>query len=181
MLAKKKTLAAKKSAKTVKAKGKVKTKAKKKVTAIPKGYTSITPYLIMDNASKAIEYYQKVFGAKVVFRMDQPGGKVGHAELKIGDSKFMLADECKEMPSQPGSAIGILLYIKNVDSVIEKAVSHGAKLLRPAQDMFYGDRCGSVEDPFGHQWHISTHIEDVTPAKMKKRAAQAYKDKEMQA
>lgn len=159
-----------------------KTKAvrkKKKVTAIPKGYHSITPYLIVNNAAEAIQFYKKIFGAKEVMRMDQPSGKIGHAELKIGDAKIMLADECPEMNARSpraysGSPVSIHLYIKNVDDVVKKAVASGAKLIRPAQDMFYGDRSGAVEDPYGHMWYVSTHIEDVSMAKMRKRAAELF-------
>ena len=156
---------------------KVVKKAKKKVLAIPKGYNSITPYLIVANAAKAIEFYKNIFGAKVAMLMNQPSGRVMHSELKIGDSKIMLADEFPEMNARGpqafgGSPITMHLYVKNVDSIVEKAVASGAKLLRPVEDMFYGDRCGAVEDPFGHKWHVSTHIEDVTPAQMKKRSAQ---------
>ncbi len=161
---------------------KVTAKPKKSVSFVPKGYTSITPYLIMPDARKAIDFYSKVFGAKLVMKMDKPGGKIGHAELKIGDAKIMLADEYPEMGARSpkafgGSAVGIQFYTKNVDNVVNNAVSSGAKLLMPVQDMFYGDRCGSIEDPFGHKWHISTHIEDVSPATLKKRAAEMEKYK----
>jgi PhnB protein len=157
------------------------TKRKAKVSAIPKGYHSITPYLIIDDAKAktAISFYKSVFGAKQVFRMDKPDGKVGHAELKIGDAKIMLSDKCPEMEQMAGKdygsgAISIHLYIKNVDAIIKKAVSGGAKIIMPVQDMFYGDRSGMVKDPFGHMWCVSTHIEDVTPAKMRKRAAEVF-------
>ena len=158
---------------------KIVTKRKKKVAPIPKGYHSIIPYLIINNAAKAIDFYKKAFGAKEVCRMERPDGKIGHAELKIGDSKIMLADECPEMgahsPHAGGnSSISIHFYTKNVDDVVKKAVSAGAKLKRAVQDMFYGDRCGSLEDPYGHNWHVSTHIEDVSKAMMKKRAAQIF-------
>ncbi len=167
---------------TKKATKKVTSKAKKKVSAIPKGYNSVIPYLIVKNAAKALEFYKKVFGAKEVMRMEQPDGKISHAELNVGDSKIMLADECPEMgalgPQEGGNAaISIHLFIKNVDDVVEKAVSLGAIIKRPVQDMFYGDRSGAVEDPFGHRWFVSTHIEDVSKAMMKKRAAQAFSKK----
>ncbi len=147
---------------------------KKKVLAIPKGYHSITPYLIVNNAANAIDFYKKIFGAKEVMRMQQPGGKVAHAELKVGDAKFMLADEHPEMNAHSpqaygGSPVSIHLYVKDVDTIFARAISAGAKLIRPVDNMFYGDRCGTLEDPYGHKWHVSTHIEDVTPAKMKKR------------
>ncbi len=164
---KSKKLSAKKTAVRVK---------KKKVTAIPKGYNSVTPYLILNDAASAIKFYQKVFGAKERMRMEH-GGKVGHAELKIGDCMIMLADECPEkgaVSPKGGSGVGIHLYVKNVDEVFKKAVSSGAKVIREIENMFYGDRNCAIEDPFGHQWFISTHIEDVTPAKMRKRAQELF-------
>lgn len=167
----------KSSSQKLKKKGgkKVAAKRKKKVLAVPKGYNSITPYLIINNATKAIDFYKKVFGAKEVKRMDHAAGKISHAELKIGDTKIMLADEYPEMDARSpraygGSPVSIHLYIKNVDGVIDKAISAGAKLTRPVENMFYGDRCGALEDPYGHKWYVSTHIEDVSVAKMKKRA-----------
>lgn len=161
------------------AKRKVK-RVKKKVSAIPKGYNNITPYLIVDDAADAIHFYKKVFGAKEAFRMDRPDGKVGHAELKIGDTKIMIADVYPEMGahsprSYGGSPVSIHLYTKNVDGVVQKAVASGANLTRPVENMFYGDRSASLEDPYGHKWYVSTHIEDVTPAMMKKRMAQMSK------
>ncbi len=189
---KKKSSSTKKSSPTLKKKTikksvkksptKASSKPKKKVLAIPKGYNCVIPYLIVKNAAKAIEFYKQVFGAKEVMRMEQPGGKIGHAELKVGDSKIMLADECSELgtfgPQDNGNpSVSIHLYIKNVDAVVEKAVSLGAIIKRPVQDMFYGDRSGAVEDPFGHRWFVSTHIEDVSKAMMKKRAAQAFNKK----
>ncbi len=160
----------------------VKAKAKKKISFLPKGYQIITPYLIVNEASKAIDFYKKVFAAKEVMRMEQPGGRIGHAELKFGDAKIMLADECPEMNARGpeahnGSPVSIHLFVKDVDATVEKAVSAGAKLLRPVENMFYGDRSGSIEDPFGHRWYVSTHIEDVTMAKMKKRAAELFSKK----
>lgn len=150
----------------------------KKVTAIPKGYNSITPYLIVSNGTKAIDFYKKIFGAKEVLRMERDG-KIAHAELKIGDAKIMLADACPEMgactPEEfGGSPVSVHLYIKNVDTVINNAVSAGAKLEREIQNMFFGDRSGTVTDPFGHKWTVSTHIENVSPAKIKKRAAELF-------
>jgi PhnB protein len=150
-----------------------------KVSAIPEGYNTVTPYLIIDGAAKAIEFYQHVFGASELMRMDAPGGRVGHAELKIGDSKIMLADECPEMnASSPkkhgGSPVTLHLYVENVDAVAEKAVKAGATLTGEITDKFYGDRSGSLEDPFGHVWHIATHIEDVTPEETQKRAEKLF-------
>ncbi len=149
---------------------------KKHVSAVPVGYHSVTPYLIVDNAAKAIDFYTKVFGAEEVMRMEKPDGKVGHAELKIGDSKIMLADEYPEMKAQGpkaygGSAVSIHLYLEDVDHVAKQAVAAGAKLVRPLENMFYGDRSGTLVDPFGHQWHISTHVEDVSEDEMQKRMA----------
>lgn len=156
---------------------------KKKVTAVPKNYNNVTAYLIVDNAEQAIDFYKSVFNAKVVMRMDMPNKKIAHAELKIGDSKVMLADESPDMSQYgprkySGSAVSIHLYIKNVDAVIENSVKKGAELIRPAQDMFYGDRTGTIKDPFGHQWHIATHIEDVTPAQTRKRAEALFNKQE---
>ena len=156
-------------------------KRKVKVTDIPKGYHSITPYLIIDDvkAKDAISFYKAVFDAKEVMRLERPDGKVGHAELKIGDAKIMLTDKCPEMEQMNNrnygsGAISIHLYIKNVDAIVEKAVKTGATIAMPVQDMFYGDRSGMIKDPFGHMWHVSTHIEDVSPAKIKKRAAEVF-------
>lgn len=163
--------------KAVKAKSKPKAaKKSKKVLAVPKGYNSITPYLIVNQALNAIEFYKKAFGAKQVMCMQDETGCVNHAELQIGDAKIMLADECPEMnarapQSYGGSPVSIHLYIPNVDAVVERALAAGAVLARPVQDMYYGDRSGGVMDPFGHVWFISTHVEDVTPAQMKKRVA----------
>ena len=147
-----------------------------KVNYIPKGYNSISPYLVVKGAAKAIEYYKKVFGATEVVRMDQPNGKVGHAELQIGDSRIMLAEENPSMGQGHVSASGIgaspvslYLYIPDVDRVIERAVDEGAKVLKPVQDQFYGDRTGFIQDPFGHLWGIATHVEDVSPEEMKER------------
>jgi PhnB protein len=144
------------------------------VKPIPDGYHTLTPYLIVDGAAKAIDFYKKVFGATELFRLGGPGGKVGHAELKIGDSIVMLADEFPEMGargphSMGGSPVKILLYVVNVDEVVATAVAGGAKLVRPVEDQFYGDRAGGVEDPFGHYWHVATHKEDVSPQEMERR------------
>jgi PhnB protein len=149
-------------------------KKSKKVQAIPKGYHNITPYMIVHNGKAAIAFYQKAFGAKLISCMDKPDGKVGHAEMQIGDSKFMLADECHEMHAHAPEAgkrpaVGIHLYMKDVDAVVERAGAAGAVVTRPIADQFYGDRACGLEDPFGHSWYVATHIEDVTPAKMKKR------------
>jgi PhnB protein len=149
-----------------------------KVRPIPEGYHSVTPYLIIKNAADAIEFYKKAFGATELFRMAQPDGRIGHAEIKIGDSPIMLADEFPEMgyrspQSLGGSAVSIMLYVEDVDAVVNQATTVGAKLDRPVEDKFYGDRTGSLTDPFGHVWHIGTHKEDVSPEEMEKRAAAA--------
>src|SRR5438105_10792066 len=149
-----------------------------KVSHIPQGYNSITPYLVIKGAAQAIEYYKKVFGATVPVRMDAPGGKVGHAELQIGDSRIMLADENPAQGHSSAATIGaspvsLYLYLPDVDRVVERAVSEGAKLLKPVQDQFYGDRSGFIQDPFGHLWGIATHVEDVAPQQLEERAKKA--------
>ncbi len=153
-----------------------------KVKPIPDDYTHVTPYLCCRNAAGAIEFYKSVFAATELMRIAQPDGKVGHAEIKIGESIIMLADEFPEMKfrspqSLGGSPVSILLYVENVDAVVEKAVAAGSKLQRPVKDEFYGDRSGQLIDPFGHVWMIATHIEDVSPEEMRKRAAALYGDK----
>jgi PhnB protein len=145
------------------------------VKPIPQGYHSVTPYLIVKGAAAAIDFYKKTFGATELMRMPA-GDKIGHAEIKIGDSVVMLADENPEMgASSPqtvgGSPVSILLYVEDVDSVVNRAVTAGAKLTRPVEDQFYGDRAGSIQDPFGHSWYIHTHKEDVSPEEMQKRMA----------
>jgi PhnB protein len=143
---------------------------------IPEGYHSITPYLHITGAARAIEFYKEVFGATEVMRMDAPDGKIGHAEIKIGDSYVMLADECDEADARSpqtigGSAVGLMLYVEDVDAVVGEAVAAGAKLIEPLEDKFYGDRMGKIVDPFGHIWAIATHKEDVSPEEMEKRLA----------
>ena len=143
---------------------------------IPEGYHTATPYLIIKDAAKAIEFYKKAFGAKEMMRMSQPDARIGHAEIKIGDSPIMLADEFPEMGARSpqslgGSPVSILLYVEDVDAFAQQAVAAGTKVVRPVKDQFYGDRSGSFEDPFGHQWHIATHVEDVAPEELHKRAA----------
>ncbi len=156
---------------------------KKKVSAIPKGYHSITPYLIMeDDAAQAINFYKKAFNAKEKTRMESPDKKIMHAELQIGDAKIMLSDACADMgwrgpKAYGGSPVGIHLYIKAVDEVVKKAVKNGAKIIKPVENMFYGDRSATLEDPYGHLWTVSTHVEDVTPTKMKKRMAELFNKK----
>ena len=152
------------------------------VNPIPKGYHTATPYLIIKGAAAAIEFYKKAFGATELLRMAQPDGRVGHAEVKIGDSPIMLADEFPEMgylgpKSRGGSSVSILLYVDDVDAVVRDAVAAGAKVLKPVQDQFYGDRSGFIEDPFGHHWGIATHKEDVPPEELKKRAEALHSQK----
>ena len=148
------------------------------VKPIPEGYHTVTPYLIIKGAADAIDFYKRAFGAKELFRMDHDG-KIGHAEIKIGDSPIMLADESPEMGHKSpqtlgGSPISILLYVEDVDALFKQAVAAGGKVDRPLEDKFYGDRGGSLTDPFGHIWHIATHKEDVTPEEMEKRMAAAH-------
>jgi PhnB protein len=150
-----------------------------KVKPIPEGYNGVTPYLIVDGAAQAMEFYKRAFGAVETFRMDGPEGKIGHAELKVGDSHVMLADENPAMGARGpktvgGSPISLVLYVEDVDAVVARAVEAGAKLTRPVADQFYGDRTGGVEDPFGHAWYVATHVEDVSPEEMRKRAAAAH-------
>ena len=146
------------------------------VKPIPEGYPRVTPYLIVDGAGAAIDFYRDVFGATERMRMPGPDGRIGHAELQLGDSVIMLADEHPEMGARGpraygGAAVSLHLYVPDVDATVKKAVAAGAKLLRPVEDKFYGDRMGTIEDPFGHHWHVSTHQEDVPPDEMARRAA----------
>lgn len=147
-----------------------------KVNAIPPGYHSVTPYLVLSDASRAIDFYKQAFGAKELSRMGIPGGKIGHAELKIGDSVIMLSDEMmgnRSPQSLGGSPVSIFMYVEDVDSVFNQAVKAGAKSDTPPADMFWGDRYGKLTDPFGHLWGLATHIEDVAPQEMEKRAKAA--------
>lgn len=146
------------------------------VNPIPEGYHSITPYLIVKGAAKALEFYAKAFDAKELFRFPGPGGSIIHAEFKIGDSPIMVADENAEWKAfSPthlgGTSVGILIYVKNCDEVFHRAVAAGAKVERPIQDQLYGDRSGTVIDPFGHKWTIATHIEDVSVEEVNRRFA----------
>jgi PhnB protein len=146
------------------------------VKPIPDGYPRISPYLSVDGASAAIEFYGSVLGATERMRMPAPDGRIGHAELQIGDSVVMLADEYPEMGIRGPKAIGgspvtLSVYVEDVDDVFQRALDAGAKAVRPVEDQFYGDRSGQFEDPFGHRWSVSTHVEDVPPDEMAKRAA----------
>jgi uncharacterized glyoxalase superfamily protein PhnB len=146
-----------------------------KVKPIPDGYHSITPYLFVSGAAEAIEFYKKAFGAEERFRMPGPGGKLMHAELQIGDSVIMLADEWPDMGVKSpktlgGAACSMMLYVNDVDASFKQATDAGASVKQPPTDMFWGDRFGKVSDPFGHEWAISTHIEDVAPDEMEQRS-----------
>jgi PhnB protein len=147
-----------------------------KIKPIPDGYHSVTPYLIVADGAGAIAFYQQVFGARERMRLDGPNGKIGHAELAIGDSVVMLADEHPGMgalapPTVGGTPVSLHLYVEDVDAVAAKALAAGAALKRPVENQFYGDRLGTIVDPFGHIWHISTHVEDVSPEEIGRRAA----------
>lgn len=146
------------------------------VTPIPSGYPRVCPYLHIDGAADAIEFYKRVFDATERIRMDGPDSKVGHAELGIGDSVVMLADEYPDMGVKGPKTIGgtpvvLSIYVGDVDTTVLNATAAGAKITRPVEDRFYGDRVGQIEDPFGHVWSIQTHIEDVSPDEMRRRAA----------
>lgn len=146
------------------------------VKPIPDGYHTATPYLIIKGAAEAIDFYKQAFEANELFRVPGPNGVLMHAEIKIGDSIIMLADEFPQMDALSpktigGSPVGLMLYLPNVDEVFHRAIAAGAKELRPLQNQFYGDRSGTVEDPFGHKWTISTHIEDVSAEEIERRMA----------
>ena len=143
--------------------------------AIPDGYHSVTPYLIVNGAAAAIAFYKDAFGATELMRMPTPDGKIGHAEIKIGDSAIMLADEYPEMgykspQSIGGSAVSLMIYLEDVDSTFARAIDKGARALQPIKDQFYGDRSGTLQDPFGHVWTLATHIEDIPPDELRRRA-----------
>lgn len=153
---------------------------KKQVKPVPEGYHTVTPYLTVRDAAQAIDFYKRVFGATEIMRMPGPDGKsLVHAELRIGDSVVMLSDEmpgmstCHAPTSLGGTTVALFLYVPNVDATFKRAVGAGCKVLRPLADMFWGDRYGQVEDPFGNQWALATHKEDVTPKEMKRRAQAA--------
>jgi PhnB protein len=150
------------------------------VKPIPDGYHTVTPYLIVKDAARALEFYKKAFGATETMRLADPSGRIGHAEIKIGDSSIMLADEFPEMGARSpqtlgGSPVSLCLYVADVDAQASQAVAAGAKVVRPVLDQFYGDRSGTFADPFGHVWTIATHKEDVAPEEMSKRYEDALK------
>lgn len=151
------------------------------VKPIPDGYSSVTPYLIVDGAADAIAFYKKAFDAVEILRMDGPDNRIGHAEIKIGDSHVMLADEFPEMdihsPKKLGGAgVSIMLYVENVDVVFPRAIAAGGTQVRPLQDQFYGDRSGTLKDPFGHVWTVGTHIADYSEEEIRERAAASMKN-----
>ena len=150
------------------------------VKPTPDGYHTLTPYLIVKGAAPALDFYAKALGATELYRLADPAGKVGHAEMKIGDSHFMLADEFPQMGAvgpQAGSghSVSFLVYVPDVDAAFARAIGAGAKEVRAVQDQFYGDRAGTLQDPFGHQWTLATHIEDVSPEEMQRRSAETTK------
>jgi PhnB protein len=144
------------------------------VKPIPDGYSSVTPYLIVTGAARALDYYKMAFDAKELMRMPGPDGKVAHAEMQIGDAKIMLADEMPAMGHKSpqtlgGSGVGLMLYVTDVDRIFERAVNAGGTVKQPLTNQFYGDRSGTVTDPFGHVWTIATHVEDVSEEEMQRR------------
>ena len=151
------------------------------VQPIPEGYPRLSPYLCVDGAARAIDFYTEVLGATLKMRMDGPDGTIGHAELTLGDSVIMLADEHPDMgflsPTRiGGSPVTLHTYVEDVDAVFERALAAGAKALRPVENQFYGDRSGQFEDPFGQRWNVASHVEDVDPEEMARRAEQSAAD-----
>jgi PhnB protein len=148
---------------------------------IPKGYHSVTPYLIIKGAAEALDFYKRAFGATENLRIPSPDGRIGHAEIKIGDSVVMLADEHPAMGHRSpqtlgGAGVSLMIYVGRVDDVFKQAVQAGAKELQPVKDQFYGDRSGTLQDPYGHVWTIATHIEDVAAEELDRRAKKAMHD-----
>ena len=148
------------------------------VKPIPDGYHSVTPYLIVNDAARALEFYKKAFDAVELMRMPGPDGKIGHAELKIGDSHVMLSDPFPQASTTPpkelgGTSASIFMYVEDVDAVVQKAVDAGATVTMEVEDQFWGDRFGSITDPFGHNWSIATHVEDLTPEEIEERGKAA--------
>ena len=149
-----------------------------KVKPIPEGYRTVTPYLVVDNGTAALDFYRRAFGAKEIMRMEAPGGKIAHAEIKIGDSMIMLADEMPGMGGRAprsigGTTGGVMLYLEDVDTTFHQAVSAGAKVEQALEDQFWGDRYGKVTDPFGHSWSLATHKENVSQEEMARRSKEA--------
>jgi PhnB protein len=144
------------------------------VTPIPDGYSSVTPYLIVSGAAKALDYYKTAFGATELMRLEGPDGTIGHAEMQIGTARLMLADEAPEMgykspQSLGGSGTSLMLYVDHVDATFDRAIAGGGRVMKPVENQFYGDRSGSLIDPFGHVWTIATHVEDVSEEEMRRR------------
>jgi PhnB protein len=147
---------------------------------IQEGYHTVTPYLVVKDADRAIDFYKRAFGAEELHRMSGPGGSVLHAEIRIGDSRIMLGDEspmggCKSPQSLGGTSMGLHIYVKDVDAAFAKAVAAGAQVQMPVTDMFWGDRYGKLADPFGHEWSMATHKEELTPEEMEQRKDEAMK------
>jgi len=156
------------------------------VKPVPDGYHTVTPYLYVKGAANAIDFYKKAFGAEEIMRFPGPDGRIGHAEIRIGDSPIMLADEHPEMnaigpQTRGGTTVGFAIYVPDVDQRVARAVAEGAKIVRPVQNQFYGDRSGTLADPFGHTWTIATHVEDVPPAEMEQRMKSMKKGGEAEA
>lgn len=150
------------------------------VSYIPDGYHSVTPYLIVDDGPRALEFYKRAFGAVELFRLDMPDGRLGHAEFTVGDSHIMLAEEFPEMEalapkSIGGTAVSLMVYTEDADAMFARALEAGAVALRPVADQFYGDRAGMLRDPFGHKWSIATHIEDVSAAELERRTQAMFR------
>ncbi len=152
-----------------------------KVNSIPRGMSTVTPYLLIQGGSEAISFYVQVFGAKEIVRLASPDGRICHAEIRIGDSVIMVADEHPEMDflgpkTRGGTTVSLLIYVENADEVFASAINAGATELRPICDQFYGDRSGSITDPWGHVWSIATHLEDISPVELKRRFDELYAD-----
>lgn len=151
------------------------------VTSIPEGFHSVTPYLIIQRAAEALEFYKRAFNAVEMYRLAAPGGEIGHADIMIGDSHVMLADPCQESPilnpqALGGSSVGLHVYVDDVDALFAQALRAGAKEIKPVADQFYGDRTGTLEDPYGHVWFLATHKEDLTPEEINQRAEILFKE-----
>src|SRR3954453_8397518 len=147
---------------------------------IPEGYHSVTPYLVVKGGANAIEFYKKAFGATEIMRFEGPGGALGHAEIRIGDSPVMLADEHPQMGFRSpqtlgGAGVSLMIYVEGADAVFQRAIAAGAKEVQPLKNQFYGDRSGTLQDPFGHVWTVATHVEDIAPEEMRKRVEEAMK------
>jgi PhnB protein len=150
------------------------------IKAIPEGYQAVTPYLVISGAARAIDFYKRVLGATELMRMPTPDGRIGHAEIKIGNSPIMLADESPEMGYRSpktigGTGVSLMVYLERVDDVFKQAIAAGAKEVQPVKNQFYGDRSGTFEDPFGHVWTVATHVEDIPPDEMRRRAEEYMK------